>query len=60
MVVTLGFLSILAFAGILAVSGVIAAAIFDDCLVRLRLKAVTHPVVAMCVWGALYYSWMVS
>jgi hypothetical protein len=59
MVLTLGFLSILAFAGILAVAGVITAAIFDDCLVRLRFKAVTHPAVAMCVWGAFYYAWMV-
>jgi Ion channel len=59
MVMTLGFLSILAFAGILSVAGVIASAIFDDCLVRLRFKALTHPAVAMVVWGTLYYSWMV-
>jgi Ion channel len=59
MVITLGFLSILAFAGILSVAGLIASAIFDDCLVRLRFKALTHPAVAMVVWGSLYYTWMV-
>jgi Ion channel len=59
MVMTLGFLSILAFAGILSMAGVIASAIFDDCLVRLRFKALTHPAVAMVVWGSLYYTWMV-
>jgi hypothetical protein len=60
MVMTLGFISILAFAGILVVAGMIASALFDDCLVRLRLKALTHPAVAMFVWASLYYSWMVS
>jgi Ion channel len=59
MVMTLGFLSILSFAGILSVAGVIASAIFDDCLVRLRFKSLTHPAVAMVVWGSLYYTWMV-
>lgn len=60
MVFTLGFFSILAFGGILAVAGFISSAIFDDAMVRLHLKAVTHPLVASFVWGCCYYAWMLA
>lgn len=60
MVYTLGFLSIMAFAGILATAGYVASAIFDDAMVRLRLRATTHPLVAMVTWASLYYLWMLA
>lgn len=58
MVFTIGFLSILAFGGILVTAGFVVTTIFDDALVRFRLRRLTVPWVACFFWGSLYYGWM--
>lgn len=58
MVYSLGFLSILAFGGILANASSISSAIFDDALVRLRLRLFVRPLISCVVWGTFYYVWM--
>ena len=58
MVVTLGFLCILAFGAILARSGVIITTIADDFNHRMKLNFLNRPWVGVIYWGALSYSWM--
>jgi hypothetical protein len=58
MVYSLGFLSILAFAGILASAGTIVSVVFDDAVKRIKVQSLTTPWVACCVWGSIYYLWM--
>lgn len=59
LVYTAGFISILAFAGILATAGYIASAVWDDMLVRLKLRFFAKDWVSCIIWGCFYYIWMV-
>lgn len=58
MVYCFGLFSILLFGGVLISAGSVTTAIFDDALMRFRLKALTLPWVACLFWGSVYYLWM--
>ena len=59
MVSSLGFLSILVFGGILVSSGSIVRVIFDDLVNRCNLRVLTRPLVAILLWGATAWGWMI-
>ena len=58
MIYSVGLLSILCFGGVLATAGSFVTAIFEDALVRIRLRFLTTPLVQTTFWAACYYGWM--
>jgi hypothetical protein len=58
MVITLGFLSMLAFGGILATSGGVVKVLFNDTVARCRLGFLTRPLIGSLFWGATAIFWM--
>ena len=58
MIFSVGLLSILCFGGVLATAGPIITVIFEDALVRLKLRFLTTPLVQTVFWATCYYGWM--
>jgi hypothetical protein len=58
MVITLGFLSMLAFGGILARSGGVVKVLFNDTVARCRLGFLTRPLIGSLFWGVTAVFWM--
>jgi hypothetical protein len=58
LIYTFGFVSILLFGGLLLGAGAVTVAIFDDALIRCKVRILTRPWIATIIWGLLYYTWM--